>query len=77
MKIDYNAVFGRNKTCLPELQYFLGFECKNLTLLLKAGKYFLILLQSCQDGRRHFIGLLVLFGSLCLVLDVGRTGCWR
>lgn len=48
-----------------------------MTPLPKAGKYFWPLLQSCQDGRRHFIGLLVLFDSLRSVLDVGRKGCWR
>lgn len=51
------------------------FECKYLTLLPKAGKYFCTLLQSCQDGREGI--LLLWFDSMHCVPGVGKKGCWR
>lgn len=51
------------------------FECKNLTPLPKAGKYFWSLIKKLSRWKAGI--LLVWFDSLLSVLGVGRKACWR
>lgn len=51
------------------------FECKNLTPLPKAGKYFCTFTTKLSRWKEGI--LFVWFDSLHSVLGVGRKGCWR